>query len=262
MNPFAGRFAHNQSWVLSISAMSLILGLMIGMARVTGKEVSQSRFRLVDEQQQGRLAEGPIDLHARFSSLSQEVNNLREENTKLQNLLAKRSDAAKALNQSLQQAKVVAGLTELQGSGVLVQLQDSQKSRGAASRITDTLLAPPVVDQVIHDQDVLRVVNELYAAGAEAMSINDIRLGPTSSIRCVGPVVLIDGVKVASPIRILAIGDPNTMLGALNLPGGVLEELRSVDEEMAIVQAKSHIKLAAYSGPTTRRYAAPPKDEP
>ena len=76
------------------------------------------------------------------------------------------------------------------------------------------LSLPPVElsENIIHDQDVLRVVNELWASGAEAISINNIRLGPNSSVRCVGPVVNVNGAKVASPIKIRAIGDQDTLL--------------------------------------------------
>lgn len=254
MNPFATRFVHNQSWIVSISAMSLVLGVMIGLARVTGGELRQSRVRLTDPDQQGRLTAGSIDVNENLKKLQVEVNKLREENTKLQNLVSHRSDAAKELNTSLQDAKIFAALTELQGPGVVVELKDS--SRSATGEPGISIMAQ---EQIIHDQDVLRVVNELYAAGAEALSINNIRLGPASSVRCVGPVVHIDGVKVASPIRIRAIGDPETLKGALNLPGGILDELRSVDPSMVRLEDVPVINLPAYSGPTARRFATVPK---
>ena len=73
--------------------------------------------------------------------------------------------------------KIRAGLTALAGAGVTVEMDDSNRS--AKSGDDPNLY-------VIHDDDVLRVINELRAAGAEAISINGQRLIETSEIRCAG----------------------------------------------------------------------------
>jgi uncharacterized protein YlxW (UPF0749 family) len=54
-------------------------------------------------------------------------------------------------------------------------------------------------------------VNALWAAGAEAVSINGQRLGPTTAIRFAGEAVLVDFRPVTNPYEISAIGDPDRM---------------------------------------------------
>lgn len=257
MNPFVSRITGNQSWVIPVSVLSLVLGFMITVARVTGSESRRTRIGLSDADQRGRLLDGPIDIQEQYKELKTEVGKLRQENTKLQNAMSTDTRSEKLLNQSLQDLKIFAGLTPIEGPGVVVTLVDSDRSLEGNSN--DPPPDSPVVDQVIHDRDILRVVNELYSAGAEAVSINNIRLGAMSSVRCVGPVVNIDGIKIASPIRIRAIGDSETLKGALNMPGGVLEEIRETDPRMVTVETLAKVTMPAFSGPTTRRHGSVPK---
>lgn len=263
MKPFSTRLPHNQAWIFPVSAMSLVLGLMIASAVVTGKEIQQSKSRLRDADLEERVFSGNLNLQNQYRELLAEVNKLRRENTQLQNVLSEGTKGSEVLNQQLQDAKAFACLTEIQGPGVLVSLRDGET---AASSLRENLSPQAANDlllneKIIHDQDILKVVNELWAAGAEAISINNFRLGPTSSIRCVGPVVHVDGVKVASPIRIRAIGDPQTLTGGLKMPGGIYDEIRTVDPSMIQVEPIKMMKLPAYTGPTTRRYAVPATHE-
>lgn len=250
MNPFVSRITHN-SWVMPVSAMCVVLGFMIAMARVTG-DARPTRLPLTGADQQNRIASGPIDLQESYTKLQSEVESLRAEKTRMENALASQTGSTKVLNDNLQEAKVFASLTEVAGPGIVVTLRDSPKRR------TDI----PENDQVIHDVDTLRVVNELFAAGAEAISVNNHRLAATSSIRCVGPVIHIDSVPIASPVIIRAIGDPKTLSGGVNIPFGILDELRSSDPGMVQVELVEQMRLPAYSGPTTRRHAQVPEAKP
>jgi uncharacterized protein YlxW (UPF0749 family) len=64
---------------------------------------------------------------------------------------------------------------------------------------------------VVRDSDVQLVVNALWAAGAEAISINGQRLGPTSTVRTAGEAILVDFQPVSSPYELSAVGDPATL---------------------------------------------------
>src|SRR5699024_2632690 len=80
-------------------------------------------------------------------------------------------------------------------------------------------------DYLIHDSDLLSVINELRDAGAQALSLNGQRILATSEIRCAGSVVLINGQRVTAPFVIYAIGDPTTLHNALTMRGGVVDVL-------------------------------------
>jgi uncharacterized protein YlxW (UPF0749 family) len=103
-----------------------------------------------------------------------------------------------------------AGLTAVTGPGFVVTLRDPAKptagptpGRGGTTPIGST--------NILTDRDVRSVVNELWHDGAEAVSVNDVRLTPTSAIRFAGEAVLVDFQPITSPYRIAAIGDADLL---------------------------------------------------
>lgn len=247
-NPFARRVS-GTPWVIPISAGMLVLGFMISLAWITN-QTRIDRLSLLGPDQRERLAQGPVDLQADYVKLSAEVKKLREENTKMQNAIATGTNETKLLNESLQQTKMFASLTEVEGPGVIITLRDYVEGK----------IDAPIDAQIIHDVDILRVVNELWNAGAEAIAIGDLRVGPRTSIRCVGAVVLVDSVKIASPFKIKAIGSPQTLKGALELPGGIVQELReTAGNAMVQIATVEKMKLPAYAGPTVSKHGVLPK---
>ena len=105
---------------------------------------------------------------------------------------------------------------------------------------------------MVHDKDILKIVNELKNAGAEAISINDQRVVLTTSIICGGNVININGEKIGSPFVIKAIGLPETMAN-LSRPGGYLSELE--DRKLKVDLKKSNdITIPKYMGVLNFKY--------
>ena len=160
-----------------------------------------------------------------------------------------------AANASAGEADLLAGLTPVQGPGLSVTLRDSKKPLPGGVNIPGNVT-------LIHDTDIEQVVNELKAAGAEAIAINDQRLVGMSPIRSVGPVIDVNGVPQAPPFVIKSIGDARTMRAALNLRGGVADMLRRYDPAMISLQPSPALTLPAYSGTAQPRYAHPVLAQP
>ncbi|HTQ12018.1 MAG TPA: DUF881 domain-containing protein [Fimbriimonadaceae bacterium] len=233
--------------MIPISALSLVLGFMVMMASITDTNRTD-RLNLLGASQQARVGIGPLDLQDQYVKMSDEVKTLRAENDKLQKALGDRNSSTKVLNEGLEQAKAFAGLTDVQGPGLKVTLTDSTKSTMGESQIEQT-------NAIIHDMDILKVTNELFAAGAEAIDVNGHRIVTTSSFRCVGPVIQVDGVPVASPVVVRAIGDPGALEGGLNLPGGVLSLIRMFDPNMVQIEQVKEMRIGAYGGSTETHFA-------
>ena len=106
------------------------------------------------------------------------------------------------------------------------------------------------VDQnayLVHAEDILSVINELNVGGAEAIEINGQRIVSTSSVRCAGSVVNVNGVKIAAPFVITAIGDPDILESALTMSGGVVDSLAPWGIEISIKKS-DEVKVAGYNG--------------
>ena len=124
MNPFVTRITSNQ-WLFPITVMGLVLGVMLQVTWVTWKTRSG---RDLDPEQRERISRGSISLQTEYLKLSEEVSGLRAENTKLQNAMSSTTGQTEVLNDSLQQAKEFAGLTELEGPGIVITLRDAPGS--------------------------------------------------------------------------------------------------------------------------------------
>lgn len=246
MNPFATRISGN-NMVWAMSAMLAVLGFLITLAWLT-QEAKSTRLGSLDPDQASRIRGGTLDLQEEYSRILAEVTKLREDKTRFEKAAAKESGQAKLLNDSLQETKQYAGMTEVEGPGLTVTIEDNLNNNGGFEQ-----------DQIIHDVDVLRVVNELWNAGAEAIAVNGNRVSVGTNFRCAGSVMYVGNVRIASPVVVQAIGDPKTLLGGMNLPGGILSELKSAGCPTKVESVKK-MRLPAYAGPTNTKFATVPKD--
>jgi uncharacterized protein YlxW (UPF0749 family) len=147
-----------------------------------------------------------------------------------------------------------AGFTALRGPGVTVVLNDSPRRPGDGS------LGDPD-DLVVHQGDVQAVVNALWAGGAEAMSIMDVRVISTSAVRCVGNTLLLHGQVFSPPFTIRAIGEPAAMRRALDSAEGV-NQFRDAVADFGLGYSETverTVTVPAYDGSSALRSARIPE---
>ena len=133
------------------------------------------------------------------------------------------------------------------GPGIEVDIADSAKPLGKGEN-------PNIA--IVHNEDLLKIVNELRASGAEAISVNDQRLVETSEITCAGPTILVNKSRLVPPFVIRAIGDAGTMSAALRLRGGVVEYLQFYGIQVNISE-KPDVQVPMYVGGTSYQFARP-----
>ena len=161
----------NDQWLkIAISISCLILGLMLA---VQFQNVQHYRENL-SVQRSEELVKRLNEAEKARAALTQELEEAKS------GIL---DDAAKKEQERL---KALAGFTALKGSGIRVILDDSKQTKKSGENANL---------YIIHDEDLLKVINELRASGAEAIAVNEQRLLATSEIRCVGPTVLVNDVR-------------------------------------------------------------------
>lgn len=238
----------HQPWVWQVTVLCFILGLLVAGSLRTVSSIRRSGTA------PGRVGFGGTlnpSLTATLRQREQEIAELRKKQTELENILAEGSGKLQALNEELQRVKLLSGLMEVEGPGIVLTLQDGKPR---SNRVFEAERL------IIHDYDLQMVVHELVASGAEAISINGQRVISRTAIRCVGPTIMVNAVPIASPFEICAIGDPGTLMGGLNMPGGFLDELRSVDPGMFRIEKQEKLRIPAYTGSTEVRWAKPAQE--
>lgn len=133
-------------------------------------------------------------------SLYDEQSQLKSEISKLQESLEKTQKDSEDIILSkdelndLRQKKAIAGLTKLNGPGLIITLNDSKN--GSATE-----------ESIVHAADIRDIINVLWASGAEAISINDQRVVINTAVDCIVNTILVNNVRLTTPFQVEAIGN-------------------------------------------------------
>lgn len=159
---------------------------------------------------------------AKIAEYKQELENDANTSTTLQN--------------EVKEAESYLGYTNMQGQGIIVTLQDKDIYE-------------------IEYSDLLKLVNELNAAGAEAISINDERIVANSEITAINQrIILVNTRKVSGPYVVKAIGDKKYFESALNIKGGFIDQIKAAGLEISYV-VDDNIVIPEYEGDMNFKYA-------
>ncbi len=228
---------------LPLTLVFLILGFVLASQVRTQQIIRKSAA----ENRVDVLASRLQDARDQLDQMKKEVATLREKVTEYEEAASQRDSLNEKMNEELQESKVTAGLAPVRGPGIRVQLEDSPQ-RAATPEEQEAYL--------VHDIDILQLVNELKAAGAEAISINGQRVVAMSEIRCAGPTIKVNGTTVASPFVVNSIGDPDTLKSALELRMGILETLQALKIRVKVTK-KDVITVPAVQTGQRFRFAKP-----
>lgn len=228
---------------LVFGALGVLLCILLGMAIVTQVRQNESGDSLETAR--------PADLLVLLDSLQQREGSLNTEVADLQRTLQQlqasgSSDQAAIENAQsrLEALAIQIGTVAATGPGVTLTIEDN---------------APGVPAETMLD-----VINELRAAGAEAIEIRGgdqqaaVRVGIDTWIVGTPGALTVDEVTLRPPYSVLAIGDPPTLAAAMNIPGGAMDSVKRVGGTMVIQQAE-RVDVTALRQPKPRQYAQPVK---
>ncbi|KYH29782.1 MULTISPECIES: DUF881 domain-containing protein [Clostridium] len=117
--------------------------------------------------------------------------------------------------------EIILGNVDVEGEGILINLSD------ASDEFQENVVDPSDYStRIVHDSDIVNVINELKIAGAEAISLNGQRITDRSSILCWGVFVELDGIKVPGPFNIKAIGNKDKLYSYMVADGGYISFLK------------------------------------
>ena len=227
------------SIVLGLMCFALTLGICIQIRTV--KDSNSTVSQNYEEN----------NLRAEVLKYKEKYDNLLKETEKVDSQLQEQIESATKNNSELEEAKnqindgnKMIGLTEVTGPGIILTIADSDID-------SSSVLDPS--NFIIHDIDLLKVVNELKNAGAEAISINNQRIILTTPIICGGNIININGEKIGSPFEIKAIGSPEA-LANLSRPGGWLSKLEDRGIKVSTPKKSNSITIPKYSGVLNFKY--------
>jgi uncharacterized protein YlxW (UPF0749 family) len=238
------RFSRPQ-WAVSIATALVVVGF-VAAAQWNSSGVRQ-QFTTSAQQV---LARQVLDLQREEGSLTEQLGTKEAQIREFQAKSAGSQTTLDSLNRQLQVARLAAGLTRVQGPGVIIEIADSKRIVPGGDNPANFIV---LVD------DLRDLVAALWASGAEAISINGERLVATSSIYGVGSSILVNTAFLSPPFRIEAIG-PDGLLERFQanpaFVGRVKQRIESFGLEFATANAAS-LDLQPFVGSTRLRWATP-----
>ncbi|HZJ57385.1 MAG TPA: DUF881 domain-containing protein, partial [Clostridia bacterium] len=191
----------------ALTLISLILGVMLA-----------TQFKNVQKVGGNVSIQRTQELTEYIKKLEFDNENLNGQINEFKGIISSYENASQdeTLVNELLRTKSQAGLLPMEGPGVVVVVDNLNISGWDGSH---------QVFQNVHYDDLLRLVNELNAAGAEAIGINNERVISTTEIRNAGDYIVINTNRHSAPFEIKAIGNPDNLEAALKLLGGVVDNL-------------------------------------
>lgn len=177
-------------------------------------------------------------------ALEEQVTSLRKRLEDYERRSSEGRSLAEAMGKELETLRIALGLKAMRGPGLIVRLADPKEQPKGGNPV------------VVNYQDLVAVINELWAAGAEAIALNDQRITATTGLSQVGGTVVVNLQRLQGPFAIAAIGDPETLEGALNIRGGLIEGLRALGLTITM-QRRDNIAVPPYKGSINFEFAKP-----
>ena len=217
--------------VLGIMCFALTLAIVIQIKTVEGTNSTVNQ-----NYEENNLRAEVLKYKEKYDNKFKELEKLENDLEKEREKVTKNNSELENLENEIKNGNKMTGLTEVTGAGIIVTLKDGQT---IASTLNPSTL-------IVHDLDILSVINELKNAGAEAISINDQRVVTTTGISCRGNTIDINGEKVGAPFVIKAIGLPEYLSG-ITRAGGYIEYLKRDGVDVKI-EKSNKITIPKYSG--------------
>ena len=188
--------------IAAVAAVALVMGFLVAgqvKAQLLTPSNQVARYQA--------LVRSVQDLEATNAESRRQIAALRAEIDVLETDAAGRSAATQALQNQVADLRAHAGLTAMHGPGVAIDLANGLPGPAAGGQAS----------YLVNFQDVQDIVNLLFAQGAEGVAVNGRRITPlTAYSGSAGQVVIDQGPPLSSPIHVVAVGDRNRMVAALD----------------------------------------------
>lgn len=220
--------------LLVLAFAGLVLTVAANQTRNNAPAVAQARNELIDRVR--AETDQADELQSRLVALRAEVDGARD-------VALATTSAGSAARSDLERLSALAGISPVRGPGIKVVVDDapdgSTRAGGGTGRVLDT--------------DLQRLLNGLWAAGAEAVSVNGQRLTQLTAVRSAGDAILVAYRPLSPPYEVLAIGNPDDLeVDFVDGPGGRwFHTLEGFGIRFAVT-AEKDVRLPGAAGVTLR----------
>ena len=234
-----------------VSKEKLVMSVTIGVACVAlmavmfmqFKVVKQTDITAIETMRESELKLELTNWNGKYNELNERYQEVVAKIQEYRNERVSDEKTAQLLHTELKQLNEALGKTDVEGEGIVIQVIDKEENLLEVSTV-----------RRITAEDLVFVINELFGAGAEAISINGYRIITTSSIvDIVTEFIKVNGERIQSPYVINAIGNPDYLKSAVSVKDGQLDVLKGFGHDINVNESK-RIRIEKYNGEINSRY--------
>ena len=229
-----------QSLILGVMCIILTIGISVQIRTVNSNGTTVSSNQKLNE-----LKSQVLKMKEKYEISYKRLENAQNQLEQTRTSVTKNDEELKNLEEKIKNGNILIGTRGVTGSGVIITVKD------ATVNTTNPLIDPYML--IVHDIDILSIINELKNAGAEAIDVNGQRIVNSTEISCDGNVITVNNEKVGSPFVISAIG-MKERFNNLKRNGGYLERM-SQDQINVDFKLSDKITIPKYTGVNTFKYA-------
>lgn len=227
--------------ILGFVCFLLVVGIMI-----QSKTVKSSQTIVAKTTAEAELRDSILRYQEKYDKA---YEGLDKANKKLDNLIEKAAKSGESNTdypKQLKKLNTILGYTDVEGYGIEIKFEDgtAESARGMIS------------NYLVHDADLIEIVNLLKCGGAEAISINNERIVSTTAITCAGNIININGKKVGTPFVIKAIGLPEQLYGTVTVTYKLIEEMQNAGVKVSVTKKeKEKMVIKKHNGTHSFNFA-------
>lgn len=217
---------------ITVLFMCIILTCVMFMQFKTARQTNLTDIKNMNEDE---LKSEILLWQNRYNEIDQKLKSRNQTIDEYESILQNNDETVKVLDKELHELEKLIGITDVEGNGVIITLEDSE-------------------DRDVTAVALLNLVNELKYAGGEAISINGIRIINMTDIVDVNYIVQIEGQKLSSPYIIKCIGDQDFISSTLNSKDGYIQTYTDSGINLKM-EIQNNIKIDKYNGNLQIKYS-------
>lgn len=218
--------------IITIVLMSLVLACVMFMQF---KVVNETDIAEIESMREDELQEALSSWKEKYTEIDNKLEDTENKIKEYKEKSESSEETNKLVEKELEEANIILGKTDVTGNGIQIVLTDNDNQEYAAL-------------------DLLNLINELRAAGAEAISINGERvINLTDIVDISNRYILVNSNKISSPYTILAIGDENYLKSALSIKNGYVD-IKQKEGYTISIESKNNLKINKYSKEINLKY--------
>lgn len=225
---------HLQEFVVELNNLArksqiaiALVCMLIGFLLVTQLKTNQSAAQALREATESDLSQLVGNLKTEISTLKAENLELKLRLFQMERVNHDSSTIMRESYKTFNNLRIIAGLTAVSGQGIVVQLSDRNR--------------------VLNANDLVDIITELRVGGAEAVSVNGIRVVADTGLMQSSRGIFVETKLISPPYEILAIGEPSVLYEALAIAGGVRDKLSSLSGVTFKVKKDDDVRITALS---------------